>query len=104
MKKIIKGKVYDTANAEYICSISEQPRGRGMDDFHLVIAELYQTKKGSFFIFGFGGAATRFKKSVQSNNWVGSHDLIPITIEDAQGYCEKFSQDNVEIFFDVEEA
>ncbi len=100
MRRVVEGKVYDTATATEICDVSEGRSG----DFEQIVAELYQTKKGAFFLDGWGGAATRFKKSVQGNGWVGSDATIPLTIEEARTYCEKFAPHKVENFFEVEEA
>jgi hypothetical protein len=94
MRRSIDGKVYDEDTAQHICDISE---GRQYD-FDGVIANLYVTKKGNFFIAGYGGATTRFK------GWVGSKSLISIGLEEARTYCEKFAPDEVEEYFEVEEA
>jgi hypothetical protein len=101
MRRSIDGKVYDTNTAEIICDISE---GR-IGEFDEVNAGLYVTKKGAYFIEGYGGATTRFKKqSVDKSGWVGSNALIPISLEEARTYCEKFAPDEVEEYFKVEEA
>jgi len=101
MRRSVDGKIYDTSTAEYICDISEGRSG----DFDQVIGGLYVTKKGNFFIDGYGGATTRFKKlSRDKNGWVGSDATIPLSEEEARTYAEKFAPDEVEEYFEVEEA
>jgi len=101
MRRSIDGKVYDEDTAEIICDISE---GR-IGEWDQVSAGLYVTKKGAYFIAGYGGATTRFKKQTSDKNgWVGSDSIIPIGVEEARTYCEKFAPDEVEEYFEVEEA
>ncbi len=101
MRRSVDGKVYDTATATEICDIS---RGHG-GDFEHVNAELYVTKKGAFFIAGWGGASTRFAKPTPDGNGrVGSNAIIPLSEREALEYCEEFAPDKVEDFFEVEEA
>ena len=101
MRRSIDGKVYDTNTAEIICDISE---GR-IGEWDSVSARLYVTKKGAYFIAGYGGPTTRFKKQTNDKNgWVGSESIIPIGVEEARTYCEKFEPYDVEQNFEVEEA
>ncbi len=101
MKRSIEGKVYNTETATEICDISRGHSG----DFEHVNAELYVTKKGAFFIAGWGGASTRFAKSTSDGNGrVGSDGIIPLSEREALEYCEEHAWDKVEEFFEVEEA
>jgi hypothetical protein len=108
MRRSIDGKVYDTNTAEIICDISEGSNG----DLDEVNARLYVTKKGAYFIEGHGGPATRFKKgsvgklkgSFDKSGFVSSKALIPIGLEEARTFCEKFAPHEVEVYFEVEEA
>ena len=54
MKKIINGKVYDTASAKLV---GEWDNGRYGRDFGRCAEELYQKRTGEFFLHGSGGAS-----------------------------------------------
>ncbi|NLI12909.1 hypothetical protein [Pelotomaculum propionicicum] len=54
-KKVIDRKVYDTDTAELI---HEYWNGYGNQDFKFLSEDLYQTKKGNFFLLGSDGAMT----------------------------------------------
>lgn len=101
MRRSIEGKIYDTATATEICDIS---RGYG-GDFDQVSAELYVTRKGAFFIAGWGGAMTRFATSTSDGNGrQGDDGIIPLPEREALAYAEEFAPHKVEEFFKVEEA
>ncbi len=101
MRRSVDGKVYDTATATEICDISRGHSG----DFNQVSAELYVTKKGAYFIAGWGGAMTRFATPTSDGNGrEGDDGLIPLSEKEALGYCEEFAPDKVEEYFEVEEA
>lgn len=101
MKRVIEGKIYNTETATEICDISRGNSG----DFDHINAELYKTKKGAFFIAGWGGASTGFARSTSDGNGrMGADGIIPLKENEALEYCEYFAWDKVEEFFDVEEA
>ncbi len=59
MKKIINAKLYDTATAE---KLAEKWNGLNTSDVRNFRETLFKTKKGSYFLYGEGGAATRWAK------------------------------------------
>ena len=60
MKKIIKGKVYDTDTAQKVAEYSNNyPRS----DLHFYEEELYRKKTGEFFLYGSGNAASKYSRS-----------------------------------------
>lgn len=86
MKKIIKGKVYDTETAKKVASwYSSYAR----NDFHYYEEELYQKKTGEYFLYGEGNAASPYSKSCGQNEWCGSEKITPMTFNEAQEWAEK---------------
>ena len=85
MKKIIKGKVYDTETAKKVASwYSSYAR----NDFHYYEEELYQKKTGEFFLYGEGNAASPY--SEKCIDGYGSGERIePLTYTEAQEWAEK---------------
>ena len=103
MKKIINGKVYDTATAKKVASwYSSYAR----IDFHYYEEELYQKKTGEFFLYGEGNAASPYSKSCGQNEWCGSEKIKPMTYKEAQEWAEKHldGDEYCEIFGEPDES
>ena len=84
MKKIIKGKVYDTEKAKYVGSAA------GGDGFHALKEDLYQKRTGEFFLYGMGGPATKYAHYVDGNNaWSGGDKIIPLPYDKAREWVEE---------------
>lgn len=86
MKKIINGKVYDTETAKEIASWGN---GGGWMDFHHFEETLYRKKTGEFFLFGEGGAMTKYAKPVEQNSWTGGSRIMPMSFSEAQAWAEE---------------
>ena len=104
MKKIIKGKRYDTETAEKVgfdCG-----GGNGWRDFGYWEETLYRKRSGEFFLFGEGGPATKYRKQVEMNSWSGGWEIQPLTVEEAKQWAEERldGDEYEEIFGEVEEA
>lgn len=85
MRKIINGKLYDTDTATYIGSREHgTPR-----DFEYVSETLYQKKSGELFLYGEGGAMSRYSESCGSNSWKGSSTIIPERDFDVKKWVSK---------------
>lgn len=83
MKKIIKGKVYDTDTARCVGGDG------GGDGFYRWSEELYQKRTGEFFLAGEGGPATKYAYSVGQNKWSGGSKIIPLDVEAARQWAEE---------------
>ena len=102
MKKIIKGKVYDTEKAKLRGDYYAPGSYR---DFSFFEEHLYQKKTGEFFLYGSGGPASRYAESCGENNWCGSEKIIPLTYESARQWAEDHLEaDEYEEIFGVIEA
>jgi hypothetical protein len=86
MKKIINGKRYDTNTAKMVGETSYGNWG----DFDFWSEELYQKKTGEFFLYGIGGAMSRYAQRISQNQWGGGEQIIPLTPAEAQEWAEKY--------------
>lgn len=84
MKKIIKGKIYDTGTAkllaEYSCG--------SPSSFEFFREKLYQKKTGEFFIHGEGHAASKYA-IYNGNSWGPGEKIMPIGAKGAQEWAEE---------------
>ncbi len=101
MKKIINGKKYDTETAEVIGYWSNH---LGSNDFNSLSETLYKKKTGEFFLYGEGGANTRYSKSNGNSSW-GSSTIIPFAEREAMDWLEEHGDADryEEVFGEVEE-
>lgn len=88
MKKIIDKKVYNTETAALV---AEYWNGLGSSDFRYLLEELYKTKKGQYFLYGSGGALTKYSKSNGNSTW-GIDTIIPLTDDEAYEWLEKYGK------------
>jgi hypothetical protein len=84
VKKIIQGKKYDTETAEFLGVDSHL----APNDLNYWREELYRKKTGEFFLYGDGGANSKYSKSVGANQWMGSEAIIPYTEAEAKHWAE----------------
>ena len=102
MKKIIYRKMYNTETATMVASYTN---GYGCGDFHYICEELYRKKTGEYFLYGRGGAMTKYAEYCGANSWSGSCAIFPLIEADAQAWVmEHCDADTyIEIFGEVEE-
>lgn len=85
MKKIINGKVYDTSTAHAVGSWDNGIYG----DLNSLSESLYRKRTGEFFLFGQGGARTRYASAAEDNRWSSGSSIIPLTWESARQWAEE---------------
>ena len=96
MKKVINNKVYDTDTAQDIGYWDNGIYG-GLDS---VEETLYRKRTGEFFLFGLGGARTKYAVMIDGNNWTSGSKLIPLTWEAAREWAEEhLDANNYEAIF-----
>lgn len=103
MKKIINGKKYDTETA---IKLGDWDNGLGRNDFHFAEEELFRKRTGEFFLYGCGGAMSKYRYTYPNGNqWCGSETIIPYSYEEARAWAEeKLDADEYEkLFGEVEE-
>jgi hypothetical protein len=102
MKKIIDGKIYNTQTANHIANWSNNLRN---SDFSNLEETLYRTKKGQFFLFANGGAATWCAQRSGNGSWAGEA-LKLLSNDEALEWCEdrNICTDIVETVFTLAEG
>lgn len=102
MIKIINGRKYDTETAKMVGSWDN---GYPTSDFNYCSEKLFRKKTGEFFLFGDGGAMSKYSMSCGTNNWCGSCEIIPLSEDGAKQWAEEHLDGDayIEIFGDVEE-
>jgi len=96
MKKIIDGKRYDTEKAEEIDFFWN---GLCSGDFRSVAETLYKSSKGAFFLYGKGGAMTKYAES-HGDAFTEGEDIIPLTESEAFDWLECCGKvDSIEKYF-----
>jgi len=103
MKKIIDGKSYNTDTAT---RIGHWWNGLSRSDFRYLEEELFLTKKGAWFIAGYGGAMTGWGESCDGNARCGGDGIKVLTEIEARQWCEThdIDADIIEKHFMVDEA
>ena len=86
MKKIINGKVYDTEKAKYLGCVSAKKRDRDTEYWE---EELYLKRTGEYFIYGRGGALTKYAEPRENSNWGSGSRIMPVTYDEATKWAEE---------------
>ena len=90
MKKVIKGKKYDTETATVLGCFHKGAKG----ELNYIREELFKKKTGEYFLYCKGGASTKYSVLVQNNTWSGSEKIIPLEFSDAQAWAEQNLKDD----------
>lgn len=85
MKKIINGKMYNTEIAKEIATWNNS-YNRG--DFNYCEETLYKKKTGEYFLYGEGGALSRYARSCGSSGSCGGSEFIPFSKTEAKEWME----------------
>lgn len=103
MNKIIKGKRYDTETAQEM-AVWRSPLGPR--DFFYYDETLFRKRTGEYFLYGTGNAKSLYSKCCGQNEWCGSEEIIPLTIDQAQKWAEEHcdGDEYEEIFGKIEEG
>lgn len=84
MKKVVNGVLCNTETAMKVGERSYSSPG----DFSYFYEELYKTKSGRFFIYGAGGAASKYAKMVAQNEWGWGETIKLLSPESARRWAE----------------
>lgn len=101
MKKIINNKLYDTETAREI----DYYQYSSSSDFYYVYEALYKKRTGEYFLYGEGGAMSKYSVSCGNRQYSGSSEIIPLSKEEAKEWAvENMDADDfMEEFGEVEE-
>ena len=102
MKKIINGKIYDTATAKRLANYTN---GGSWRDFNHYEEALYRKKNGEYFLHGEGGPMTRYAVPQGQNSWSSGERIMPMTYQEATAWAEEHldGEEYEEIFGAVQE-
>jgi hypothetical protein len=103
MKKIINGMKYDTDKAEAVADWSNHYPS---NDFKSCSESLFVTTKGNWFLWGEGGAMSKYS-TPHGNSVGGGEEIIALTPDEAYKWLENNDEtDAIDRFFPekVEEA
>ena len=84
MKKIIEGKTYNTETALLLGDWQNLWKG----DYHYCREELYRTKKGTYFLYGEGGALSCYARYI-GGSATGGADFQVLSDREAKEWAEK---------------
>lgn len=84
MKKIINNRLYNTDTAKEIGEYTNGQVG-GLDYME---ETLYKKHNGEYFLYGFGGAQTRYAHQVELNGWGSGEEIMPFTFDQAREWAE----------------
>lgn len=84
MKKIIEGKTYNTETALLLGDWQNLWKG----DYHYCREELYHTKKGTYFLYGEGGALSCYARYI-GGSATGGADFQVLSDREAKEWAEK---------------
>lgn len=96
MKKIIKGKKYNTETAQ---KMGEYDNGYAVNDFHYCEETLYRKKTGEYFLHGEGAGLSRYASTYgDSMGW--GEQILPLTEKEAEEWAEeRLEVDDYEAIF-----
>ena len=77
--------MYNTETAE---KIQKWNNGLYSNDFKACEETLYKKKKGEYFIYGSGGALSKYAVPCGNKGICGSSDIIPLTKDEAKIWME----------------
>lgn len=84
MKKMIRGRLYDTEKATEIGHDSYSTKG----EFNYWCETLYRKRTGEFFLHGEGGTASNYAVCCGLNTWSSGEKIIPLSFEEAQKWTK----------------
>lgn len=97
MKKIIRGKRYDTDTAR---SVGEWENMIDVRDFAHCTETLYCKRNGEYFLHCVGGPMSRYATPQGDNTWSGGARIMPLTYNSAREWAEiKLDADEYEAEF-----
>ncbi len=87
MKAIINGKRYDT-EAPGTMTIAKASHGAYGDHAH-IRETLHLTIRGTWYLAGCGGPASKYSHPAGQNCWSGGEKIIPLTADEALEWLEQ---------------
>ena len=79
MKKVIKGRTYDTNTAKLICYSENDIT----NNLFYTYESLYKKRNGEYFLYAEGGAGTKYAKYLGNNQWAPGTVILPLSYGEA---------------------
>jgi hypothetical protein len=86
MRRIIDGRIYDTATAT---ELARDGNGAYAGDLDGWDETLYRSPRGQYFIAGTGGAASRYAAPEGVDGRGPGSRIVPLTRAEALAWCER---------------
>ena len=86
MKKIIKGKMYDTDTARLVGEIGN---GLSYRDFRWMEEHMYCKRTGEYFLHGEGGPASAYCEHMADGCRSNGEEIRPLTVSEARKWAEE---------------
>ena len=84
MKKVIRGRLYDTDTAQLI---AERSGGGNSRDFSYWEENMYRKKTGEYFLYCYGGPLSQYASHFGTSSGYGE-DIRPLTFSEAREWAE----------------
>ena len=85
MRKVIKGRLYDTETARLVCDWSNEYYA---NDLRWCAETLYRKRTGEYFVHGEGSALSKYARGCGGNATCGGEAITPLTYEQAREWAE----------------
>ena len=86
MKRIIDGRKYDTETAYMV---GQWENMYDVSNFHYFSESLYKKRTGEYFLYGEGGAMSKYAETIGQNEWQGGEAIMPLTYDNARKWAEE---------------
>lgn len=84
MKRIIRGRMYDTETAREVYEASFGC----VSDFKYFEETLFCKRTGEYFLYGYGHAASKYAEQDSLGSWCAGSSITPLTYEQAMDWAE----------------
>lgn len=87
MKKVIRGRLYDTEKAVLIGEFFDERKNQ--DDLDFYTEELYKKRTGEYFLYGRGNAGSKYSQW-RGSTASGSECISPLSFSQARDWAEEY--------------
>ena len=92
MKKVIRGRLYDTEKAVLVGEFYDKAMPE--EDISFYLEELYRKRTGEYFLYGRGNAGSKYSVW-RGSTASGAEEILPLTYKQAQEWAEEYLPDDI---------
>ena len=85
MYKVINNRRYNTETAKKLGYWESDQDYRGLYHEEEI---LYRNKAGNYFLYGYGGAGSKYSQQIGANEWSSGESILPLEEDDARKWAE----------------